>query len=94
MSFRPRTGRNRSGLLGNYAKEVTEPDDLPDGVTLTDGNKFHKCGMEECGHTSKGKTFTASRWYKHLVCDYCSDQMTDRKRSTLVSNTTHTDVVR
>ena len=40
MPFRPRTGRTRSGLLGYYVKEVTEPDDLPDGVTLTDSNNF------------------------------------------------------
>ena len=82
MPFRPRTGRTRSGLLVNYVKEVTEPDDLPDGVTLTDGNKFYKCGMEGCDHSTKGKTFTASRWYKHLVCDCRSDEMTDKKRLT------------
>ena len=78
MPFRPRTGRTRSGLLGYYVKEVTEPDDLPDGVTLTDGNKFHKCGIEGCDHTAKWKTFIASRWYEHLFCDFCTDEPTKR----------------
>ena len=35
MPFRPRIGRNRSGLLVNYLNEVTKSDNLPDGDTLT-----------------------------------------------------------
>ena len=48
MPFRPRTRRNRSNLLVNYVKEVTEPDNLTDGSTLIDGTKFFRCGMEGC----------------------------------------------
>ena len=36
----PRTGWNQSDLVINYVKEVTEPDDLPNGVTLTRGNEI------------------------------------------------------
>ena len=94
MPIQPTTGRNRSGLIGKYVRDVTEPDDLPDGVTLTDGTYFFKCAMEGCKTHAKGKVFQASRWYRHLVCDCNSDEMTDRKRLTLAVKTTQTDVVR
>ena len=94
MPFRPTTGRNRSGLLASYVKEIVEPEELPEGVTLAEGQKLFKCGMARCMHQVQGKTFGASRWFKHLVCECQSDAMTDKKRLDLAQKTTQTDVAK
>ena len=88
MPFRPITGRNRSGLLASYVKEIVEPEELPEGVTLGEGQKLYKCGMVGCMHQVQGKTFGSSCWFKHLVCKCQSDDMADKKRLDLALKTT------
>ena len=50
--------------------------------------------MVGCMHQVQGKTFGASRWFKHLVCECQSDDMTDKKRLDLAKKTTQTDVAK
>ena len=92
MPFRPSIGRNRSGLLASYVKEIDEPEELPEGVILAEGRKLFKCGMAGCMHQVQGKMFGASRWFKHLVCECQSEDMTNKKRLNLARKTNQNDV--
>ena len=92
MPLRLRTGRHRSGLLASYVREITKPEELPEVITLAEGQTLYKFGMDGCTQHVNGKTFGALQWFKHLVCNCTSTNMMDRKRLVSAQKATQTDV--